>query len=318
MKSKVFSFVKLFLIVVTSIYFLYISFALFSSYEKSQDIILFLKTIWNYPIYQNLEFKLSIGKLIIEIGLIYLSFLGSGLFTRKVIGSVLNRTKMDLGAKSSILQLSGYLITFVFVVIALSIMNIPLGAFTFIGGALAIGTGFGSQNLINNFISGIIIQIEKPVKVGDTVTLENGNTGTVEEIGARSSKVLLGNNSFTIVPNSFLLEKSLINWDYRGQTRRSKIMVEINYKTNYKKAFDKISKILDTNEKILKTPGKKILITELRDNGYLVEILFWIELSDTLDQAKLESSIREGILDLNESGEIKIASNELKIKRGTN
>lgn len=303
---------------ITGIYFLYLSFEVFKSFEKSKDIMIALKTVWEYSIYENKDFKLSIGKLLLEIGLITLSIFASNIFTKKVIGGILDRTKMDLGAKSSVIQLSGYVITFIFVVIALSVMNIPLGAFTFIGGALAIGTGFGSQNLINNFISGIIIQIEKPVKVGDTVTLENNQTGTISEVGARSSKILLGNNSFIIVPNSFLLEKPITNWSYRDAKHRCKIVVELNYKTKYKQAFDKISKILDKKESVLTYPSKKILITELRDNGYFVEIQFWVNLDSDLDKSVLESDIRSEILDLNESGEIKIASNELKIKRTTN
>lgn len=87
-------------------------------------------------------------------------------------------------------------------------VNIPLTAFTFLGGAIAIGVGFGAQNLINNFISGFIIMAERPIKIDDMIEVE-GNFATVEDVGARCTRIRTAGNVHILVPNSSFLEKTL-------------------------------------------------------------------------------------------------------------
>lgn len=170
----------------------YIGYNAFLVYQKSESVSNFIIKIWNYVVIKNVDFQLTVGKLFLEIGLLIGSYYLSQFLSKKFVNKILLKTRLDVGARSSILKLSNYLIFIIFVIISLSIAQIPLTAFTFIGGALAIGAGFGSQNMINNFVSGIILQIEKPIKVGDTVQVD-GQLGKVEEIGARSTKVLLTN-----------------------------------------------------------------------------------------------------------------------------
>ena len=98
-------------------------------------------------------------------------------------------------------------------VFALWVSEIPLTVFALAGGAIAIGVGFGSQNVVNNFISGLILLAERPIKVGDLIQV--GDTfGEVETIGARSTKIKTFDNFHIIVPNGVFLEQNLINWTH--------------------------------------------------------------------------------------------------------
>ena len=104
-----------------------------------------------------------------------------------------------------------YVLLATFTMLSLNVLNVPMTVFSFLGGALAIGAGFGSQNIVNNFISGLILLVERPIRVGDVIELD-GTTGTVTQIGARSTKIATGANHEIIVPNSKLLETSVVNW----------------------------------------------------------------------------------------------------------
>ena len=99
----------------------------------------------------------------------------------------------------------------ILLVTSLEILNIPLKAFAFVSGAVAIGVGFGAQNIINNFISGWILMAERPIRIGDFIEIDNA-MGTVELIGNRSTRIRRTDGVHLLVPNSRLLEQTVINW----------------------------------------------------------------------------------------------------------
>jgi small-conductance mechanosensitive channel len=115
--------------------------------------------------------------------------------------------------------------------ITLDLLQIPLTAFAFISGAIAIGVGFGAQNIINNFISGWILMWERPIKIGDF--LEMGDLrGKVESINTRSTRIRRLDGVYVLIPNSFLLENSVTNWTHKGHVVRSSVVVGVAYGSN--------------------------------------------------------------------------------------
>ena len=125
-------------------------------------------------------------------------------------------------------SLSFYALLVAFGLAALKYANVPLTVFTFLGGAIAIGVGFGSQNILNNFISGLILLAERPIKVGDLIQL--GETyGNVTKIGARSTQIRTGENLDIIVPNSKFLENDVTNLTRRDDRLRTSISVGVAY-----------------------------------------------------------------------------------------
>lgn len=279
----------LFLIIYTSI-------TLYNLYKKSASSFTFFTTIWNYKLYESATLNLSVGKIFLLISFLIISFSISKLIINKVIHKALEKTQMDVGAKSAIENLSGYILKFLFVIIALGIADIPLAAFTFIGGAFAIGFGFGTQNILNNFISGIILQIEKPIKVGDHIDVDAMIKGKVIEIGTRSTKILLTNNTFVVVPNSVLLEKPVNNWNYKNQIIKSKIIVNYDHKNDIKKVTTTLDSIIS---KYKKDNGDLTDFTVLLidvSNFLSFEVSFLIN-RETSNKAQIESQMRMDIIE---------------------
>lgn len=114
------------------------------------------------------------------------------------------------------------------IVFALITVNIPLMVFAFLGGALAIAAGFGAQNILNNFISGLILLLERPIKVGDIVEVE-GIRGQIANIGGRCCQVRRFDGIDILIPNSSFLEKNVANWTLSDQQLRFTITLAAAY-----------------------------------------------------------------------------------------
>jgi small-conductance mechanosensitive channel len=135
-----------------------------------------------------------------------------------------------------------------------------LTAFTVLGGALAIGIGFGSQNVMNNFISGLILMLERPVRARDVIEVD-GNHGTIENIGARSTQIRSTDGRHIIVPNSFFLESNVVNWTLSDDLMRAKVSVGVVYGSPTRQVERLIRRAVD-EERVLKTPEPIIIFEE--------------------------------------------------------
>jgi small-conductance mechanosensitive channel len=169
-----------------------------------------------------------------------------------------------------------------FVVIALTVAGIPLSIFTVIGGALAIGIGFGSQNIVNNFISGLILMAEKPIKIGDIV--EVGSTsGTVIEIGVRATSIKTVENKIWIIPNAKFLEEAVLNWTNNDQIVRTEVVVGVAYGSDTE-LVSKISlEVMQGLWFVEKSPKPRVVFDEFGDHALIFKLMFWA------DNAKIES-----------------------------
>lgn len=149
--------------------------------------------------------KLAVAFLILLLGLAAAKYFLSIIRTRFLLKSQFKETTAS--AVHKLMSYAAYFLVFLF---ALRMVNIPLTAFAFLGGAIAIGMGFGAQNLINNFISGFMILGERPINIGDLIEVDSV-LGMVEEIGARCTRIRTGENIHILIPNSTFLEKNIIN-----------------------------------------------------------------------------------------------------------
>jgi potassium efflux system protein len=161
-------------------------------------------SIWKYNVLSIDQNPVTVGKLVIAVGIIIAGIIAVKMFNRtlgdRLFGKLRFRENTSLTIRK-ILNYFAYIMIFLF---ALRLINVPLTAFAFLGGAIAIGVGFGAQNLINNFISGFIIMAEQPIGIGNLIELD-GVIGMVEEIGARCTRVRTGENIHILVPNSAFL-----------------------------------------------------------------------------------------------------------------
>jgi small-conductance mechanosensitive channel len=177
------------------------------------------------------------------------------------------------------------------VFVALVTVKIPFTVFAFLGGALAIGVGFGAQNLINNFISGIILLFERPIKVGDIVEVE-GTRGRIVNIGGRCSQVRRFDGVDILVPNSSFLEKNVVNWTLSDEIIRLSVSVGVAYGSPTREVIRLIGEAADEHGKILEFPEPIILFEDFGDNALIFTIYFWTEVSLHADYRIVASDLR--------------------------
>ena len=261
-------------------------------YEKNKTVKAYINSVaalWNYPIYA--EASLTLGKLFLALSLITFGFWLSKLLSEKVFSFLIDKTKLEYGAKASIKNLSYYIFVLIFALIALRLAEVPLTIFTVFGGALAIAAGFGSQTILQNFMSGIIVQVEQTIKVGDIVEIDSIQ-GTVQDIRGRSTKILAADNTHTIIPNSDFVNKKFINWTLTDKIVRSCVRVGLHYKTDPKIAQHIIEDTLKVFDNIKKSPRPRIIFTDFGDNSLNFKVYFWSACKNILDREELESHFR--------------------------
>lgn len=168
------------------------------------------------------------------------------------------------------------LIAVVFIT-TLSMINVPITAFAFLSGAIAIGFGFGAQNVINNFISGWILMGEKPIRIGDFLEVE-GVKGIVEEINTRSTRVRRVDGVHMLIPNSKLLENTVINWTLRDKLIRGTVSVGVSYGSDCQKVKEIMLQVANEQNETLDEYGREpqVFFQDFGDNSLLFEVYFWI------------------------------------------
>jgi potassium efflux system protein len=256
-----------------------------------------LLDLWNFKVLGTGENPVTIGKLIIALLILVLGIIVSRIIFRTVGNRLLKRTPLKEPTVQIVQKLFTYLAYLMVVFTALRMVNIPLAAFAFLGGAIAIGVGFGAQNLINNFISGFIMMAERPINIGHLIEVD-GVLGLVEEIGARCTRIRTGENIHILVPNSAFLEKNITNWTLSDKKIRTKIVVGVIYGSPVRKAEEPLLKAAGENDRVLKTPEPFVLFNDFGDNALIFEIYFWIVINRIIERRLIESSVRFRIDDL--------------------
>lgn len=190
----------------------------------------------------------------------------------------------------------------VVILIILSLLRVPLGAFAFVSGAVAIGVGFGAQNIINNFISGWILMWERPIRIGDF--LEIGDVkGTVETISTRSTRVRRVDGVHLLIPNSQLLENTVVNWTLIDRQTRCVVRVGVAYGSPVRKVEELIMSAVDDHPDTMDDPHPKVFFEDFGDSALIFDSYFWIDATGERDLRQVKSDIRFRIDELfNEAG----------------
>ena len=187
-----------------------------------------------------------------------------------------------------------YVLVLLFTLFALKLVEVPLTAFTVLGGAVALGVGFGSQNIVNNFISGLILLVERPVKVGDLIQLDD-LYGNVEHIGARSTRVKTGENMDIIVPNSTFLETNVVNWTLSDNNMRTHVTFGVMYGSSVGKVTHLALKAAANHDRVFDRPAPFVIFTNFGENALEFELHFWVSVRTLMERRQIESDIRFNI-----------------------
>ncbi|GIV05116.1 MAG: mechanosensitive ion channel protein MscS [Fimbriimonadales bacterium] len=233
-----------------------------------------LRELWDYPVFRVGASALTVGAIVI----IALSFLAlyvvSFWLKRLVARRLLARTSLDLGAREAIGSLLRYFLLFWGTIVIIQSAGVDLTALHVLAGAIGVGVGFGLQNIANNFISGIIILFERPIKIGDRVEVA-GIDGRVVAIGARATTVITNDNIAIIVPNSFFISEPVVNWTRNDPRVRFKIPVGVAYGSDLRLVEKLLLEAAQEHPEILKDPPPVARLMRFGDNAVEFELRVW-------------------------------------------
>jgi small-conductance mechanosensitive channel len=254
---------------------------------------------------QTWGYKLATG---LSIGSVTISFTGilSGLvvfaigyfltrwFQGWLDGSVMARGKVDAGVRNSIRLAVGYAGVAVAALVGVSAAGIDLSNLALVAGALSLGIGFGLQNVVSNFVSGLILLAERPFKVGDWI-VAGDVSGTVRKISVRATEIETFQRQSVILPNSNLINGAVGNWTHRNKLGRVEIKVGVAYGSDVKRVHEVLLEIARSHPMVLKNPEPFVQFTNFGTAALEFEVRIY--LADILNGGGVQNDIRFAILE---------------------
>lgn len=211
--------------------------------------------------------------------LITLVMLAAQLVRRGLRERVLSRMPIGVGLKDAIARLVSYVFLVLGVIIILQTLGFDLTTLTVLAGALGVGIGFGLQNIVNNFVSGLIILTERPIQVGDRVEV-GGTEGNVVRIGGRSTTIQTNDNIHLIIPNSEFISGRVVNLSYGDPKVRIRIPFGVGYDSDPRQVEKLALEVAAAQGSVLTDPGPTVRFIEFGDNSLNFELRAWtIELA---------------------------------------
>ena len=233
-------------------------------------------------------FTLSVNMVVMVIVVLYLTTLISWVIQAFAESQFMTPRKMDVGVKESLKRLTHYGLFTIGFLVAVSMAGLDLQKFTIIAGALGVGIGFGMQNIVNNFISGLILLFERPVKIGDTVTIGE-DWGIISRIGLRSTVVETFDRSEIIVPNADLISQKVTNWTFSSKVVRVKLPVGVAYGSPLEKVLGVLNRAAREHPDVLTYPEVTTIFESFGNSSIDFTLRFWVHTID--DRMKVRSEV---------------------------
>ena len=247
---------------------------------------------------------LSLASIVYLLLLLVLLYLVTSRIRRWLVTRALVRTTLDASARHAVGSLFHYVAFLVGFVIILQAAGIDFTALGVAAGGLGIGLGFGLQNIANNLVSGLIVLLERPVKIGARIEVA-GTEGQVVEIRARSTTVVTNDNIAILIPNSRFITEEVVNWSYTDSSVRFRIPVSVGYASDVRLVERLLLEAARENPDVLQNPEPVVRFLEFGDSGLHFELRAW---SSSLIQRKrkLVSALNFAILDKYRAHQIEI------------
>lgn len=233
--------------------------------------------ILNTELWHSGDYTVRLKSFVLALFILSMGLMAS----RKVAKSIrkwllLHSKRVDVTGVHAIERLLYYVLTIGSFLIALKIVNVPLTAFAFLGGAIAIGVGFGAQNLFNNLISGFILMVQQPFKINDIVQIED-ITATVLEIDSRSTKIRTFDNYDVLVPNKYFLDNRIINWTLSDKIIRGKLDIGVAYGTKARRVEEILLNLAKDHPLVIPNPSPYVLFSDYGDSSMKFTLYFWVD-----------------------------------------
>ncbi len=237
----------------------------------------FLHDLWetiNKPFFTLGNFNLTIWSVFYLLVLLFLLFFVTSKIRNWIVYKALAKSPIELGVRIAVGTIIRYIVLLIGLFVILQTLGIDLSAITILAGALGVGIGFGLQNVTNNFVSGLIILFERPIKVGDRIEVADV-AGDVINISMRATTILTNDNISIIVPNSEFISSSVINWSHNDRKIRFKIPVAVSYKEDPEKVRDVIIDVAKKCSAVLQDPEPTLRFSEYGDSALIFSLRVW-------------------------------------------
>ncbi len=239
------------------------------------------------------EMRVSLLSVIMGIVAFFVVLFISKMIKGSLVGGKLSKIEMDLSVRNSLVAGVGFIGVIMACLVGISVMGGSLKGLAIMAGALSLGAGLGLQNIVNNFVSGIILLFERPIKIGDWVIVK-GEEGIVKQVNIRSTVIETFTRANVIIPNADILSNNLTNMTYQNPFGRIDINVGVAYDSDVELVRQTLLEIVQNIPEIVDTPAPFVRITDFSD--YRVEFRLGCYTGDINNRATLGSVIREEIL----------------------
>jgi small-conductance mechanosensitive channel len=236
--------------------------------------------------------RISVGLVLVSAGILYVAFFASWILQKVLTDQILARRQVEMGVREAMAKLVHYVIVFVGFLLALSALGLDFTKLTIIMSALGVGIGFGLQGVANNFISGIILLFERPVRVGDTVEA-GGQWARIKRIGLRSTTVTTLDESELIIPNANLVNNEVTNWTLSNRRARIVIPVGVAYGSDVPLVIETLIACAKENSHVAKTPDPQVLFLSFGESSLDFELRIWVSNID--ERLRIRSEIHQEI-----------------------
>ena len=241
------------------------------------------KHLWkiaSQPLFHINKTPVSIVKLLISLLIFIIGFLIGNLYKRQIQRLYRKNRAVTASTRTLLANMGYYLIFVITFFIVLKVLGIDLSSIALVAGALSVGIGFGLQNIISNFVSGIILMVERSVKIGDYIQLDSDIRGHVVDIKMRSITINTNSNIDVIVPNQDLIQNRVINWTMNDKIRRFEIPFGVAYGTDPQKVIDVVLEAVKNSNfnDIYTTPERytRVIMTDMGDSSVDFELFVWV------------------------------------------
>ena len=217
--------------------------------------------------------------LLLAVVIFLLALAATGVFKRLLSDRLLPQTRLDVGVRHSIVAASGYLGVVLALLLGIAALGLDLSNIAIIAGALSVGIGFGLREVVNNFVSGLLLLIERPVKVGDWIVTA-GHEGMVKRISVRATEIETFDRASVILPNSELITQPVTNWTHKNRVARTTVKVGVAYGSDTQLVHDLLLSCAKDHPDVLEVPAAYVLFRNFGDSALEFELRAYVRDTD--------------------------------------
>jgi len=255
------------------------------------------KKYWEFPLFSLSDGpQITVGQVVMTALVIALGIFFSW-YLQRLLGRRLKKSGVNPNVTQTVQRIVFSGILLLLFITVLGMLRIPVTALAFVSGAVAIGVGFGAQNIINNLISSWILLSERPVRIGDFVEVDT-HRGVIEGIGHRSTRIRRVDGVHLMVPNSQMLERVVVNWTLIDNNFRTSVRVGVNYGSPVRLVEKLLYQAVEEHQFILNEPPALVIFEDYGDNALIFDVLFWCQGMGEKELRIIRSDIRFRIEEL--------------------